>query len=114
MGQKMERRDLDAARTLLGVVDSDGPAEVRRAWLKLVRAYHPDKFRGDKAAANCKLAEINAAFDLIEIHLTQNARAQSRVSEPKTGKNVVVAQSEQRNQNRRCSRRTGPPPGHCR
>lgn len=38
---------------------------LRRAWRALVRTYHPDMARSDPARANARLAEINAAWDLI-------------------------------------------------
>lgn len=31
----------------------------------MVRQYHPDQYKNDKAAGNRRLAELNAAFDLV-------------------------------------------------
>lgn len=49
----------------LGVSPDADPAQIKAAWRALVRTYHPDRMRGDTAAANRRLAELNAAFDLV-------------------------------------------------
>lgn len=49
----------------LGVSPDADAATIRKAWRALVRAYHPDQVRGDKIEANRRLAELNAAFDLV-------------------------------------------------
>ncbi len=47
-------------------VDPDADATtIRKAWRALVRTYHPDQVRGDKVAANARLARLNAAYDLV-------------------------------------------------
>ena len=53
---------------LLGAQPSDDAATIRKAWRAMVRTYHPDSFAGDKAVANAKLAELNAAFDTLRDH----------------------------------------------
>lgn len=50
---------------LLGVKPTDDAATIRAAWRALVRSYHPDRIQGDKAAANARLAELNAAYDAV-------------------------------------------------
>ncbi len=50
---------------LLGVSPEDDRAKIRKAWRDLVRRYHPDLAGTDRDAANRKLAEINAAFDIV-------------------------------------------------
>lgn len=61
----MLSREQKQAFVRLGVVPGDDPATIRSAWRRLVRSYHPDQVRGDKAAANARLAELNAAFDIV-------------------------------------------------
>lgn len=50
---------------LLGVTRSASQDEIRRAYLRLAKKYHPDKTGGDKAAEE-KLKEINAAYDVLK------------------------------------------------
>lgn len=50
---------------LLGVSPDADTATVRAAWRALARRYHPDQVRGDRAEANRRLAELNAAHDLV-------------------------------------------------
>ena len=54
-----------AAYDLLGVSQGSDAVTVKAAWRKMVRTYHPDQARQDPVAASRKLAEINAAFDLL-------------------------------------------------
>lgn len=63
MTEQTEQRD--EAFRLLGVSSEATPDEIRAAWRAMVRAYHPDQYRGDKAAAGRRLADLNAAFDLV-------------------------------------------------
>lgn len=60
---------------LLGVSPTDSPADIRKAWRALVRTYHPDQYRGDKAGANARLAELNAAYDVVEAFRPEDAKA---------------------------------------
>lgn len=50
---------------ILGVSKDASKDEIRKAYLKLARQYHPDKTGGDKAAEN-KLKEINNAYDTLK------------------------------------------------
>ncbi len=50
---------------ILGVSKDAPQDEIRRAYLKLAKKYHPDKTGGDKAAED-KLKEINAAYDTLK------------------------------------------------
>lgn len=50
---------------VLGVSRDASADEIRRAYLKLAHQYHPDKTGGDKAAEE-KLKEINAAYDVLK------------------------------------------------
>ena len=49
----------------IGVSQDASQDEIRQAYLKLARKYHPDKTGGDKAALE-KLKEINAAYDTLK------------------------------------------------
>ncbi|MCP4639469.1 MAG: molecular chaperone DnaJ [bacterium] len=50
---------------LLGVAETASQDEIRKAYLKLARRYHPDKTGGDKAAEE-KLKTINDAYDTLK------------------------------------------------
>ena len=84
--------DLRTARDLLGVSDKDDAATVRQAWMKLVRSYHPDLAKSDPVAANRRLAEINAGFDLVSAAIPaedQPSAAQARPAQAPQGRNVA-------------------------
>ncbi len=49
---------------VLGVGRSANEAEVKRAYRKLAKQYHPDKHAGDKKAQT-KFSEINAAYEIV-------------------------------------------------
>jgi DnaJ-class molecular chaperone len=49
---------------VLGVGRSASEAEVKRAYRKLAKQYHPDKHSGDKRA-QAKFAEINSAYEIV-------------------------------------------------
>lgn len=53
------------ALELLGVEEGASPEAIRKAWRAMVRTYHPDQAREDPEAATQKMAEINAAFDVL-------------------------------------------------
>jgi len=65
---------LTEAHRCLGVAPGADPVTIRRAWRALVRAHHPDHAPGDKAMATHRLAEINAAYDLISTWTPQQRR----------------------------------------
>jgi molecular chaperone DnaJ len=50
---------------ILGVSRDASQDEIRKAYLKLAHKYHPDKTGGDKAAED-KLKEVNAAYDILK------------------------------------------------
>ena len=50
---------------ILGVSRDASEDEIRKAYRKLAHKYHPDKTGGDKAAEE-KLKEINAAYDILK------------------------------------------------
>src|SRR5438552_1674908 len=57
----MAERDL---YKVLGVDRKASPEEVKKAYRKLARQYHPDKNPGDKAAET-RFKEISAAYDVL-------------------------------------------------
>jgi molecular chaperone DnaJ len=57
----MAERDL---YKVLGVDRKAAPADIKKAYRKLARQYHPDKNQGDKAAET-KFKEISAAYDIL-------------------------------------------------
>ena len=52
---------------ILGVEHTATDKEIRDAYIKLVKKYHPDTFEGDKKDAENKIKEINAAYDFLAI-----------------------------------------------
>ena len=72
--------ELREAFDLLGVSPDADSATIRSAWKALVRAYHPDQFAGNKAEANRRLAQINAAFQLTSDWSPEDARADKEAS----------------------------------
>ena len=59
----MINQDFAVAYDTLGLKPGASETEVRARRLKLIRTFHPDTYNGDRAAADRKLAKINAAFD---------------------------------------------------
>ncbi|MEM7670708.1 MAG: J domain-containing protein [Pseudomonadota bacterium] len=78
----MPTLSVTTAFRLLGVSPDADAVTIRKAWRALVREYHPDQFRGDKEAANRRLAEINAAFDVASSWTPETAN--TRADRPKT------------------------------
>lgn len=67
---------------LLAVARDAGPDEIRAAWKKLVKEYHPDRLRAEGlpdefvAAANDKLAAINQAYEVMMASAKKRAARQ--------------------------------------
>lgn len=57
--------DLLRAFEILNVDPGCDGETLRKAWRALVRTYHPDMAKSDPKGANARLAEINAAWDLV-------------------------------------------------
>jgi molecular chaperone DnaJ len=70
---------------LLGVAQTASQDEIRKAYLKLAHAYHPDKTGGDKAAEE-KLKEINMAYDTLK-----NADKRKEYDEQRTAREAFGA-----------------------
>ncbi|MBR3614074.1 MAG: J domain-containing protein [Clostridia bacterium] len=50
---------------VLGVKKTASTSEIKDAYKKLVKKYHPDVYVGDKTFAEKKIKEINAAYDVL-------------------------------------------------
>ncbi|WP_294223505.1 J domain-containing protein [uncultured Shimia sp.] len=59
------------AYQILGVTPEVSDKEMRSAWRKLVRSYHPDLARTDPEEATHRMGEINAAYDAVAHHRLQ-------------------------------------------
>ena len=52
---------------VLGIPESASDKEIKKAYKKLVKKYHPDIFHGDKEFAENKIKEINEAYDTLSV-----------------------------------------------
>jgi len=94
---------------LLGVTPADDRATIRKAWRDLVRRYHPDLAGTDREAANRKLAEINAAFDIVwdrdaarrKLEQDRKARAARQAEERRLAEKARRAEAARRSRSRR-------------
>lgn len=59
---------------ILGVSPSDDFATIRRAWIALVKANHPDVVGGDLKELTARLTEINEAYDSLRWHSPEKVR----------------------------------------
>ena len=50
---------------ILGVTKSASDAEIKKAYYKLARIYHPDKAQGDKKVAQEKFKLISEAYAIL-------------------------------------------------
>lgn len=50
---------------ILGIPETASDKDIKRAYKKLVKKYHPDVFHGDKEFAENKIKEINEAYDTL-------------------------------------------------
>lgn len=50
---------------ILGVKENATHDEIKSAYLSLVKKYHPDVYKGDKAFAEKKIKEINNSYDIL-------------------------------------------------
>jgi len=63
---------------ILGVVPSAEDVVIRAAWKALAQRYHPDRFAGDGAEANKRMAEINEAYNILSNPAQRKAYDKSR------------------------------------
>jgi len=72
--------------SLLGVAEDAGLEEIRTAWKRLVKEYHPDRLRAEGLpdefveAANDKLAAINTAYKVMRAAAERRAAGQPQQS----------------------------------
>ena len=61
---------------VLGVNEGASQEEIRSAYLKLVKKYHPDKYTDSdlKELANEKLVEVNEAYEMLTKKNGQSSR----------------------------------------
>lgn len=64
--------DLAYAYALLQVTPTSSEKEMRAAWRKLARRYHPDLAKIDPEEASRRMSEINAAYDAVVHHRALN------------------------------------------
>lgn len=64
---------------VLGVSENASQEEIRRAYLELVKKYHPDKYVDNplKDLANEKLKEVNQAYDMLQKKQTTSSYGSS-------------------------------------
>ena len=70
--------------SVLGVTESADDAEIKSAYRRLTKQYHPDLHPDDPSCAE-KMSEINAAYDLIKDADSRRKYAESRVIRPGSG-----------------------------
>lgn len=58
---------------ILGVNKNASQKEIKEAYKKLVKKYHPDIYSGDKTFAETKIKEINSAYDILSNEETKKA-----------------------------------------
>lgn len=63
---------------ILGVVPSAEDVVIRAAWKALAQRYHPDRFAGNIAEANARMAEINEAYNVLSDSVQRKAYDESR------------------------------------
>ncbi len=82
--------EIENAYRLLDVTPEASDKEMRSAWRKLVRRYHPDLAKTDPEEASRRMAEINAAFDALAHHRSKEPEAepkpQPRRAKPRAAK----------------------------
>ncbi|SMP24821.1 J domain-containing protein [Shimia sagamensis] len=97
------KNEIAKAYRILGVTPEVSDKEMRSAWRKLVRSYHPDLARTDPEAASRRMGEINAAYDAVAHHRLQKDKQtevkKHRRSRPQPQRTARPDQSKQRHRN---------------
>lgn len=96
---------------ILGVTPTDDFATIRRAWIRLVKANHPDVAGGDPVELTRKLTELNEAYDALRWHSPEKVRIRKKQSTqkgPSAKPGRTTSDGGQRDQGRKSaqSRRT--------
>ena len=91
------RNEIAKAYRILGVTPEVSDKEMRSAWRKLVRSYHPDLARTDPEEASHRMGEINAAYDDVAHHRLQNGNqpAPKKRQNPKAQANRTARNTKQ-------------------
>ncbi len=69
--------EIAQAYDMLGVTPDATDKEMRSAWRKLVRTYHPDLAKTDPEEASRRMGEINAAYDAVAHHRLKTDKVQA-------------------------------------
>ncbi|MCP4208351.1 MAG: J domain-containing protein [Shimia sp.] len=64
--------DISYAYDLLQVTPAASEKEIRAAWRKLARRYHPDLAKTNPEEAARRMSDINAAYDAVALHRANN------------------------------------------
>jgi len=92
--------DLAYAYDLLQVTPNASEKEMRAAWRRLARRYHPDLAKTNPEEAARRMSEINAAYDTVAHHIArQNAGAAPKPSlhrSPRTARQAAECQAWRR------------------
>lgn len=92
----MVEHDVAYAFSVLGISPTAGEAHARRARLKLVRKFHPDLYKGDRAKADRKMAQINAAFDEVMVELRRRGQCDAKTAMSEAEENRLAAEKARR------------------
>lgn len=92
--------DLAYAYDLLQVTPNASEKEMRAAWRRLARRYHPDLAKTDPEEAARRMSEINAAYDAVAHHIARkNAEPAPKPSlrrRPRTARQAAECQAWRR------------------
>jgi curved DNA-binding protein CbpA len=79
---------------LLGISPRASPDEVRKAYFKLVKIYHPDKNKSPEATE--KMAEINLAYEILSnINKREEYDLENRIGADDTDESITVQYEEE-------------------
>lgn len=97
------------AFSILGVTPADDMATIRMAWRAKVRRLHPDR-AADKSVATAELAEVNAAFDALQGHVSKGHPKTSRRSESSANVNTPASNADGAPQSTKAAQRVSRKP----
>lgn len=80
-----DRLNINDAYSILGLLPGASPAEVKRAYRKLVKIWHPDRFSHPqkKQEAEQKIKQINEAYNKLKSDLPSSTHQPSQTKETK-------------------------------
>lgn len=82
---------------VLGVSRNATDKQIKNAYRKLVKKYHPDTYKGDKTFAEKKIKEINVAYDILENKEKRDALLAKYQQQNTTSNNSTVNYSSSYN-----------------